>query len=124
MADPGEYFSGCPALASGLAPFSAVKLPLRRVWHPTMHAWCTPAAKACVLAVLTAELRVDRQEHRRLPSLSQELWLLIMECVCHETSWGRRSSGTNSMTSSHSAWACSLQREVGTGRTAGRGAAP
>ena len=56
-----------------------------------MHAWCTAAAKACVLAVLVAELRVDssagtrrsRRLHTQgpLPSLPHELWLLILEFV-------------------------------------------
>ena len=98
MADPAGVFEGCPALATGLTPFSAVKPPRRRFWHPTMHAWCTAAARACVVAVLVAELRVDRQEDPRLPSLPQgkgpggqdegplvslphELWLLILEFV-------------------------------------------
>ena len=72
-------FKGCPALASGLTPFSAVKLPRHRFWHPTMHAWCTAAGRACVLAVLVAELRVDREEVPRLPSLPHELWLLLLE---------------------------------------------
>ena len=58
---------------------SAAKPPRRRFWHPTMHAWCTAAGRACVLAVLVAELRVDRQEDHRLPSLPHELWLLILE---------------------------------------------
>ena len=79
MADPAGVFARCPALAAGLTPFSAVKLPRRRFWHPTMHAWCAASAKACVLAVLVAELRVDRQEDQRLPSLPHELWLLILE---------------------------------------------
>ena len=81
MADLARVFKGCPALASGLTPLSAVKLPRRRFWHPTMHAWCTAAGKACVLAVLVAEPRVDRQEDQRLPSLPHELWLLILEFV-------------------------------------------
>ena len=89
MADPAKFFKGCPVLASGPTPLSAVKPPRRRFWHPTMHAWCTPAAKACVLAVLVAELRVDnnvgtrrsRRLHTQapLPSLPHELWLLILE---------------------------------------------
>ena len=79
MDDPDSVFEGCPALASGLTPFSAVKPPRRRFWHPTMHAWCTPAARACVAAVLAAELRTDQQESPRLPSLPHELWLLILE---------------------------------------------
>ena len=61
----------------------AIKLPRRRFWHPTMHAWCTPAALACVLAVLVAELRADRQEDQRLPPLPHELSLLILEFVPH-----------------------------------------
>ena len=79
MADPANVFQGCPALAAGLTPLSAVKPPRRRFWHPTMHAWCTTAGRACVLAVLVAELRVDRQEDPRLSSLPHELWLLILE---------------------------------------------
>ena len=77
--DPANVFSGCPVLASGLTPLSAVKLPRRRFWHPTMHAWCTAASRACVVAVLVAELRVDRQEDPQLPLLPHELWLLILE---------------------------------------------
>ena len=75
------FFRGCPVLATGLTPHSAVP-PLRRtLWHPTMHAWCTDAAKACVVAVLVAELRSDRQEEATapLPLLPHELWLLILE---------------------------------------------
>ena len=60
-----------------------------------MHAWCTPAAKACVTAVLVAELRVDASAGTRrsrrfgaaapLPCLPHELWLLILEFVArHE----------------------------------------
>ena len=79
MADPAKAFAGCPALTAGLAPFSAAKPPRRRFWHPTVHAWCTAAGRACVLAVLGAELRVDRQEDPRLPSLPHELWLLVLE---------------------------------------------
>ena len=78
MADPDNVFRNCPVLATGLTPFSAVKPPRRRFWHPTMHAWCTAANKACVLAVLVAELRVDAEEDPRLPSLPHELWLLIL----------------------------------------------
>ena len=44
-----------------------------------MHAWCIASARVCVLAVLAAELRVDRQEDHRLPALPHELWLLIIE---------------------------------------------
>ena len=79
MADPAQVFEDCPALDTGLTPLSAVKPPRRRFWHPTMHAWCTAAGRACVLAVLVAELRVDQQEDPRFPSLPHELWLLILE---------------------------------------------
>ena len=79
MAEPEKVFMDCPALTAGLTPFSAVKMPRRRFWHPTMHAWCTAAGRACVLSVLVAELRVDRQEDPRLPSLPHELWLLVLE---------------------------------------------
>ena len=57
-----------------------------------MHAWCIPSAKACVLAVLIAELRIDRArryisrlselqefEARNLPLIKHDLWLLILE---------------------------------------------
>ena len=88
MADPAQVFVGCPALATGLTPFSAVKPPRRRFWHPTMHAWCTPAAKASVAAVLVAERRVDQQDPdagQPLPSLPHDLWLLILEFIArHE----------------------------------------
>ena len=86
-ANPAKVFEGCPVLASGLTPLSAVKLPRRTFWHPTMHAWCTGAAKACVVAVLIAERRVDARAGTRrsrrlgaapLPSLPHELWLLIL----------------------------------------------
>ena len=88
MSDPAKVFEGCPVLASGLTPFSAVKPPRRTYWHYTMHAWCTDAAKACVVAVLIAERRVDASAGTRrsrrlgaapLPSLPHELWLLILE---------------------------------------------
>ena len=79
MAKPAGAFKFCPALLFGLTPLSAVKPRRRRFWHPTMHAWCTASAKACVLAVLLAELRVDGQEDGRLASLPHELWLLILE---------------------------------------------
>ena len=107
MADPARVFRRCPALASGLMPLSAVKLPRRRFWHPTMHAWCTGAARACVLAILVAELRTDRQEDPRLPSLPHELWLLIMEFA------PRRELG-----------APPTPREAETGRNGGDGAVP
>ena len=81
MADPSRVFKRCPALASGLTTFSAIKLPRRRFWHPTMHALCNSAGRACVLAVLVAELRVDRQEDPWLPSLAHDSWLLILEFV-------------------------------------------
>ena len=81
MANPADVFERSPVLCSGLTPFSAVKIPRRRFWHPTMHVWCTGVAKACVFAVLVAELRVDRQEDQRLSSLPHELWLLILEFV-------------------------------------------
>ena len=84
MAAPGIVFKGCPVLATGLTPFSTVKPPRRRFWHPTMHAWCTPAAKACVTTVLVAELRVDQQDldySHTLPALPHELWLRILEFV-------------------------------------------
>ena len=94
MADPAKVFQGCPVLAPGLTPFSAVKPPRRRFWHPTMHAWCTPAAKVCITAVLVAELRVDASAGTRrsrrfgaarpLPSLPHELWLLILEFVARQ----------------------------------------
>ena len=60
MAVPARVFQGCPVLAAGLTPHSAVP-PLRRtLWHPTMHhVWCTPRQRACVVAVLVAELRLD-----------------------------------------------------------------
>ena len=83
-ADPAEVFEGCPVLAgAGLTPHSAVR-PLRRtLWHPTMHAWCTGGQHACILAVLVAELRSDRQAEAggSLPSLAHDLWLLILQFV-------------------------------------------
>ena len=85
LVDPATVFTGCPVLTTGgPTPFSAAKLPRRRhlFWHPTTHAaWCTDAAKACVLAVLVAERRVDAQAEELLPSLAHELWLLILEFV-------------------------------------------
>ena len=91
-ADPARVFKGCPVLATGLTPHSAVPPPRRTFWHPTMHRpWCTPGQHACVLAVLVAELRVDMLPARAedttealedgLPSLAHELWLLILEFV-------------------------------------------
>ena len=88
MADPAKVFADCPVLGVGLTRFSSVKLQWRRFWHPSMHAWCTPAAKACVLAVLIAELRVDQNARGQLPHhvhtpaplpyLPHELWLRIL----------------------------------------------
>ena len=48
-----------------------------------MHVWCMPGQRDCVLAVLVAELRSDRQaeETAPLPSLVHDLWLLILEFV-------------------------------------------
>ena len=57
MADPTEAFAGCPVLITGLTPLSSVRLLRRTLWHPTMHSWCTPGQRMCVLAVLVAELR-------------------------------------------------------------------
>ena len=57
MADPTNAFAGCPVLATGLTPLSSVRLLRRTLWHPTMHSWCTPGQRMCVLAVLVAELR-------------------------------------------------------------------
>ena len=80
LAAPAKVFVGCPVLRSGLMPLSAVRSTRHDYWHPDMHAWCTPSAKLCVLAVLVAELRVDRQAGpTALPSLAHELWLLILE---------------------------------------------
>ena len=81
MADPAKVFGKCPVLVAGLTPLSSVKLPRRTFWHPTMHHWCTPAAKLSVAAVLVAELRVARQGQQRLPHLPHELWLLVLEFV-------------------------------------------
>ena len=84
MADPAKVFKGCPVLTgAGLTPCSAVPLLRRTLWHPTMHAWCTPGQRACVLAVLVAELRSDRQEEETapLPLLVHDLWLLILQFV-------------------------------------------
>ena len=80
-ADLVEVFNGCPVLASGLTPYSAVK-PLRRhFWHPTMHLWCTGAANAAVVALLIVELRVDQRDQQPLPPLPHDVWLLILEFV-------------------------------------------
>ena len=57
MADPTIIFEGCPVLATGLTPLSSIRLLRRTLWHPTMHSWCTPGQRMCVLAVLVAELR-------------------------------------------------------------------
>ena len=67
-----------------LAYASSTVPPLRRtLWHQTMHAWCTPGQRACVLAVLVAELRSDRQAEAvaLLASLAHDLWLLILQFV-------------------------------------------
>ena len=58
-------------------------MPLRRrFWHPTVHAWCTAAGRACVVAVLVAELRSDRQPvPAALPSLPHDVWLLILQFI-------------------------------------------
>ena len=85
LTDPNKVFAGCPVLraGAGLTSHSAAP-PLRRTfWHPTMHAWCTPSQRECVLAVLVAELRSDRQAAAvaALPSLAHDLWLLILQFV-------------------------------------------
>ena len=82
MAALAVVFADCPVLAAGPTPFSAVPRLRRTLWHPTMHAWCSPGARECVLAVLVAELRADLQHGpAALPSLAHELWLLILEFV-------------------------------------------
>ena len=83
-ADPAWVFEGCPVLAgAGLTPHSAVPLLRRTLWHPTMHAWCRADQHACVLAVLVAELRSDRQDEKTapLPFMDHDLWLLILQFV-------------------------------------------
>ena len=68
-----------PAQAQAQAPAPLLR---RTFWHPTTHTWCTAAARECVLAVLVAELRSDRQPAPGvLPSLARELWLRILEFV-------------------------------------------
>ena len=84
MADPAKVFAGCPVLTgAGLTPSSSVPLPLHRFWHPTMHAFCTPGQRACVLAVLFAEWFSDHQKEEEgvLPVLAHDLWLRILEFV-------------------------------------------
>jgi len=76
-----RVFDGCPVLDTGLTPYSSVPLPRRTFWHPTMHAFCTPGQRDCVIAVLVSELRLDRQEEGVLPVLAHDLWLLILEFV-------------------------------------------
>jgi len=102
--DPADVFRGCPA-SMKLVPFSKVKVPRHRFWHDSMHAWCTPATKASVTAVLTVEHRFNtssplphlepdehydgngllmfdwRQAH--LPHLPHEIWLLILGFIPH-----------------------------------------
>ena len=84
-ADPTKAFAGCPVLLAGAGPTPLPTIPpLRRtLWHPTMHAWCTGGQRACVVAVLVAELRSDRQEEETapLPLLVHDLWLLILQFV-------------------------------------------
>ena len=82
--DPAKVFAGCPVLAgAGLTPHSAAPLLRHTLWHPTTHTWCTPGQRACVVAVLVAELRSDRQaeETAPLPLLVHDLWLLILQFV-------------------------------------------
>ena len=72
--------------------------PLRRtLWHRDMHMWCTPRQRACVVALLVAELRVDALDDDAwgsteddgaamhvagpLPPLPHDLWLRILEFV-------------------------------------------
>jgi len=85
MAAPAKVFGGCPGLRDRLQPHSALSaVPLLRhtLWHPTRHMWCTAGERQCVLAVLVAELRSDRQaEPAVLPSLAHDLWLLILQFV-------------------------------------------
>ena len=81
--DVSMVFARCPVLlaGAGLTPHSAAPLLRRTLWHPTMHAWCTRRQRECVLAVLVAELRLDRQAatEAALPSLEHDWWLLILQ---------------------------------------------
>ena len=83
MADPAQVFQGCPVLATGLMPHSAIPVLRHTLWHPAMHrAWCTPGQRACVVAVLLAELRSGRHPApAALPCLAHELWLLILQSI-------------------------------------------
>ena len=83
-ADLTKVFEDCPVLAgTGMTPHSTVPLLRRTFWHPTTHTWCTTSQRACVLALLVAELRSDRQveETALLPLLVHDLWLLILQFV-------------------------------------------
>ena len=79
-------FEGCPVLdqdGDGITLLSTIKLPRRDFWHVTMHAWCPAVqARACVVAVLVCELRLDRlPEDQGLPALPYDAWLLILEFI-------------------------------------------
>ena len=87
MADPCSVFKGCPALASGLTPFSAVKLPRRRFWHPTTRGASPPLRRASWPTARADRARryiprlseLQEFEAQNLPLIKHDLWLLILE---------------------------------------------
>ena len=83
LADPAVVFRRCPVLKNSLTCLSDVPLLRHTFWHPTMHKWCTRPQKICILAVLVAELRSDRQEEETaaLPLMVHDLWLLILHFI-------------------------------------------
>ena len=51
-----------------LTPHASAVSPLRHtLWHPTIPAWCTRGQRACVFAVLAAQLRLVRQAEAAAP---------------------------------------------------------
>ena len=75
--------SGGPSAA--LALVNATPALRLKFWHPLVHAWCTsPQQHACVVAVLFAEMRIDRQPvAANVPSLPHDVWLLLMQFLQH-----------------------------------------
>ena len=83
-ADPAKVFKGCPVLLAGAG---------RTLWHPTMHAWCTAGQRDCVLAVLVAELRSDRQDEEMALLLC---WYTTCGCCSCSLSLGAASAAVTS----------------------------
>ena len=91
---PGNIFKGCPRLDDGhcdgsrdrhgnvvgLAAVGTVRQLRWHHWHQTMHAWCAPSRRECVLTVLLLEGRLDATD-LTLPSLPHDVWLYMLQFV-------------------------------------------